>query len=88
MTTSAEYPYSAANGDAGVCGFDKETMSTSVLIEGHETLPLNEEAPLLEALIRDGPISVSVWASPWKSYEHGIFTGCSFEENIVINHAV
>ena len=44
--------------------------------------------PFLEALIKVGPLSVSLSASVWHDYEEGIFSGCDYEENIDINHAV
>ena len=35
-----------------------------------------------------GPLAVSVDASIWHSYDSGVFDGCSYDENIEINHAV
>merc|ERR1711860_284903 len=35
-----------------------------------------------------GPLAVAVDASYWSSYRGGVFTGCSFDENIALNHAV
>lgn len=35
-----------------------------------------------------GPLSIAVDASKWHSYTGGVFNGCSFEENISINHGV
>jgi len=35
-----------------------------------------------------GPLAISVWATPFQHYESGIFDGCSFNDNMEINHAV
>ena len=35
-----------------------------------------------------GPLSIALDASTWHSYQGGVFDGCSFEENISINHGV
>lgn len=89
MTTNDEYTYSSGNnGTTGVCAYDKSTMSLTAKIDGHRTLPFNDEDALLETLLKDGPIAVSGWASPWKSYEHGIFNGCDYNDNIDVNHAI
>lgn len=89
MTTSDEYQYfSGVNGTTGDCAFDKATMSTAARLDGHLTLPFNDEDALLDALLADGPIAVSAWASPWKSYAGGIFNGCDFNDNIDVNHAI
>merc|ERR1740130_898016 len=53
---------------------------------GWETLPKNEYAPLMQALLERGPVAVSVAADAWFSYESGIFDGCG--KDAVIDHAV
>ena len=36
-----------------------------------------------------GPLAMTVYVNPgFGSYEHGVFDGCSYEENISINHGV
>ncbi len=35
-----------------------------------------------------GPLSIAVDASNWSKYTGGVFNGCSFDENISINHGV
>lgn len=35
-----------------------------------------------------GPLAIAVDASFWYDYEGGVFDGCSYEENISLNHAV
>ena len=35
-----------------------------------------------------GPLAVAVDASSWSFYSGGVFDGCSFSDNIGLNHAV
>jgi len=40
-------------------------------------------------LIILGPLAMTVYVNPgFGSYEQGVFDGCSYEENISINHGV
>jgi len=55
-------------------------------MSGWETLPKNKYEPLLHALAEKGPTAVSVDASPWHMYDHGVFNGCVPDS--IINHAV
>lgn len=48
-------------------------------------LPENKYQDLLHAL-QDGPVGISVAASNWFEYSHGIFDGCS--KDAVIDHAL
>merc|ERR1712151_22149 len=48
-------------------------------------LPENNALPLMLAVM-DGPVAVSVAASPWFVYSGGVFDGC--ERDSVIDHAV
>jgi cathepsin L len=51
-----------------------------------ERLAENEYEPLLHAVATVGPTAVSVAASAWQSYDHGVFDGCG--RDAVIDHAV
>jgi len=42
----------------------------------------------LHAVATVGPVTVSVDASTWHNYESGVFNGCSYSDNIDLNHAV
>lgn len=55
-------------------------------MRGWERLPENKYEPLLRAVFERGPVAVSVAASAWSSYLHGIFDHCS--KDAVIDHAV
>merc|ERR1739840_88225 len=35
-----------------------------------------------------GPLAVAVAASDWGWYSGGVFDGCSYDDNIALNHAV
>lgn len=51
-----------------------------------ETLPTNREAPLVQALVQQGPVAVSVAADAWMEYSSGIFNNCP--KDCVVDHAV
>lgn len=55
-------------------------------MHGWETLPKNKYEPLMRALAEKGPTAVSVDATPFHMYDHGIFDGCA--KDAIINHAV
>merc|ERR1712137_1132811 len=55
---------------------------------GFETLPHNDAAALMNHLATNGPLSASVAASDWSSYHGGVFDGCDYNGNMVVNHAV
>merc|ERR1719263_1726751 len=53
---------------------------------GWERLPENKYEPLMRALFEQGPVAVSVAATPWASYMAGIFDGC--DADAVVDHGV
>lgn len=59
--------------------------ASSFGLTGWETLPQNKYLPLLQA-VQHGPVAVSVSASGWVSYYHGVFNGCPVDA--IIDHAV
>jgi len=60
--------------------------SRSLGMHAWERLPPNSALPIMQALVQRGPVTASVFASNWFTYEHGIYDGC--ERDAVINHAV
>ena len=40
----------------------------------------------MDHLVNIGPLAVSLAAGDWQHYVDGVFDGCDYEENIVINH--
>ena len=74
-----DYPYTARDGKC-VAG----SLEPVIGISGYEDLPMNDYTALLEALVNEGPIAISVDAS-WGAYEDGVF---SSDSNWLIDHAV
>ena len=62
----------------------------SLSLQGYAKIPTNDYLSLMNAIAKTGPVAVSVAASPWKSYESGIFQmdGGFTEDNLDVNHAV
>ena len=67
--------------------YDINTTAPKIGITGYDTFS-NDQAATMNHLANVGPLAVAVDASVWHSYSSGVFTGCSFEENIGLNHAV
>merc|ERR1711976_13805 len=55
---------------------------------GYNTIESNNEEAVMTHLAEVGPLSIAVDASNWHSYTGGVFTDCSFDDNISINHGV
>ena len=84
-----DFPYtSGETGETGECTYDANTQTAAVYVRGYETLPHNSLEAVMNHVATVGPLGISVDASVWHSYEGGIFDGCSYEENIEINHGV
>ena len=80
-----DYTYTAHTGQCKL----KKLPATAAGIKSFVKLPINEYAPLLAAVNKQ-PISISVDASKWQTYEGGVFKGCptSTSETVDIDHAV
>lgn len=70
------------------CHFDRKKTTPEVALDGYAKLPSNSYEDLLSAVANIGPIAVAVDASTWHEYESGVFSGCSYTENINVNHVV
>ncbi|XP_038686829.1 vignain-like [Tripterygium wilfordii] len=82
ITTESNYPYKAEDGS---CDASKEN-APAVSIDGHESVPENNEDALLKAAANQ-PVSVAIDAggSDFQFYSEGVFTGkCGTE----LNHGV
>merc|ERR1712012_1394705 len=89
VVTEEEYPYESQNGGFDdICRFDAPQTDVSVMTMGFETLPHNDAAALMNHLATKGPLSASVAASDWSAYRGGVFDGCDYDSNMVVNHAV
>merc|ERR1712121_301787 len=87
--TEADWPYvSGSTGDGGDCTYDLDTLKPVVGLTGFNSLTPNDEAAVMQHIAEVGPLSIAVDASIWHTYSGGVFTGCSFDENISINHGV
>jgi len=87
--TEEDYPYTSGTTMAtGDCGYDYTNSPPAVGLSGYNTLPANDQAAVMTHLAEVGPLAVAVYASGWSSYSGGVFTGCSFDSNIALNHAV
>ncbi|XP_058787427.1 vignain-like [Vicia villosa] len=72
LTTESYYPYTANDGS---CDASKANVP-AVSIDGHETVPKNDEDALLKA-VANQPVSVAIDAggSDFQFYSEGVFTG-------------
>jgi len=82
-----DYPYkSGTTGHTEKCEYD--ASKAAVRLTGYNTLPANDAEAIKTHLAEVGPLAIAVDASAWGSYTGGVFSGCSFDENISINHGV
>eukprot|EP00092_Neocalanus_flemingeri_P032974 GFUD01035858.1.p1 GENE.GFUD01035858.1~~GFUD01035858.1.p1 ORF type:complete len:375 (+),score=110.48 GFUD01035858.1:27-1127(+) len=87
--TEADWPYvSGTTTNSEDCTYDLETITPVVGLTGYDSLPSNDEAAVMQHIAEVGPLAIAVDASNWSSYSGGVFDGCSFDENISINHGV
>lgn len=66
--------------------FVAEKSGSAFGMTGFTTLPTNQYAPLMNAIVSQGPVAVSVGADSWMLYSSGIFDSC--EKDVTLNHAV
>ncbi|GAB4860565.1 hypothetical protein Ancab_035726 [Ancistrocladus abbreviatus] len=72
LTTEQTYPYTAQDGSCS----EKKMNSPVVSIDGHETIPENDEDALMKAAANQ-PVSVAIDAGgqDFQFYSEGVFTG-------------
>merc|ERR1711887_471965 len=88
-TTEEDWPYvSGTTSQDEDCTYDLETLTPVVGLTGYNSLTPNDEAAVMQHIAEVGPLSIAVDASVWHTYQSGVFSGCSFDENISINHGV
>jgi len=84
-----EYPYvSGTTSNDEDCQYDLASIQPAVTISGYNNLPPNNQAAVMNHIATVGPLAISVAASTFKDYEGGVFTGCDYEGNVQLNHAV
>ena len=62
-------------------------MGALATVGGYVRLPENNATALMATLATVGPLTISVDASTWGTYESGVYDGCSYEE-MDMDHAV
>jgi len=89
LATDADYPYwSGVTGMTGNCKYDVDRRTPVVSITGYNTIPANDMEATLQHLATVGPLAIAGDASPWQFYGSGVFSGCSYDNNIGLNHAI
>lgn len=78
------YPYASHEGDEPTC---KDKIRPYATIEGYHQLKPGDYTELMNAVAQLGPMSISVDASSWSTYEEGVYDGCNITSPD-INHAV
>jgi hypothetical protein len=73
--------------DSQKCKLNTLTPQRVATITGYVTNPTNSYDDLMNSLVNEGPIAITVDASQWGSYAGGIFDGCN-QENPDLDHAV
>jgi cathepsin L len=58
-----------------------------ISIGGYVQLPVNQEEPVVQALVCSGPVVVAGWASTWFSYSSGILK-CPSTGSVTVDHAI
>jgi len=85
----ADYPYvSGTTTNSEECNYDLNSVTPAVALSGYVTLPPNDPEAVMKHLAEVGPLAIAADASRWSSYSGGVFDGCSFDENISINHGI
>jgi C1A family cysteine protease len=85
LESEQAYPYTAGGGQAGQCSFDKSKVEESIRGWSYATQTKSETA-MVDAMAKNGPLSVCVDAQSWQFYSGGIMkaAGCGTQ----LDHAV
>merc|ERR1712062_391074 len=70
------------------CMYDFTNTAPVVGITGYNTLAPNDQDAVMQHLAEVGPLGVAVYASGWGGYSSGVYSGCAYDSNIALNHAV
>lgn len=80
-----DLPYSPRQ--TGKCPLDPYPSNWArITLTGWQALPRNQAQPVMQAIVNDGPVVVTVAANDWYPYDSGIFDGCP--KDTVPNHSV
>jgi len=84
-----DYPYqSGTTSNTEECLYDLSTLTPVASITGYDNLPSNDQDAIMNHIATVGPLAISVAANTFKDYNGGVFDGCSYDENIQLNHSV
>lgn len=74
LVAEESYPYTSGEGDSGMCMKDKMEGTKAAVISSWNTISSSPEGEekLQEALIKNGPISIGIDATPMQDYFGGI----------------
>jgi len=87
--SETDYPYtSGTTTETGDCMYDFTNTAPVVGITGYNTLAPNDQDAVMQHLAEVGPLGVAVYASGWGGYSSGVYSGCAYDSNIALNHAV
>jgi len=89
QVSEADYPYvSGTTTNDEDCGYDLASLNPVASITGYNNLPANDQDAIMAHLANVGPLGISVAANTFKDYHGGVFSGCPYDQNIQLNHAV
>ncbi|XP_023332087.1 zingipain-2 isoform X2 [Eurytemora carolleeae] len=89
LVLEEEYPYiSGSTSETEDCEYNLSNLSPVASITGYNNLPPNSMEAVIQHIAEVGPLAISVAANTFKNYNGGVFDGCSYEDNIALNHAV
>ena len=79
--------------NVSTCGYVVPALQQSgagllVGVGGYVKLPENDASAVMAALATVGPLAINIDASGWADYESGVFDGCSYNDDMDINHVV
>ena len=88
IVTEEEYPYiSGDTHETEECYYDAEGQTASAYNRGYETLPHNDYNATINHLANVGPLAVIADAYYWSFYSEGVFDGCPYNVDMILNHA-
>ena len=90
VVADEDYPYiSGKTKHTETCHYNASTEKAVVYTRGEETLPHNDYQAIVHHIAHKGPLAIAVAVTKeWAHYDGGVFNGCSYDENIPLNHAV
>jgi len=75
------------SGDGSNQACQQSQLDPVAKITGYVNLPSNQLAPVLNQIVKNGPMAISVDASSWQGYGGGVFDGCN-QQSPDLDHAV